>query len=67
MAPVGVEPLLVGIDDAAQMLRCSRWTVYKLISEKKIPLVKIGRASRVPMPGLRAFAESLTVAIPAAA
>jgi excisionase family DNA binding protein len=54
-----IEPLLVGINDAAQMLGLSRSKLYELIAEKRIPLVKIGRSSRVPLPGLKAFTASL--------
>jgi len=43
-----MEPLMVTVREAAGALRVSIPTVYRLIHQGRLPLVKIGRASRIP-------------------
>ncbi|MBM3576046.1 MAG: helix-turn-helix domain-containing protein [Alphaproteobacteria bacterium] len=44
-----VEPKALRINDAVQILGLSRSTLYKLFSEEKIRLIKIGGRRLVPM------------------
>jgi excisionase family DNA binding protein len=37
------EPLTVGIEDAAKLLGISRGLMYRLVREKQIPALKLGR------------------------
>ena len=55
-----IDPLFVPINDGAKIIGLGRSKFYELISQKKIPLVKLGRKSLVSVAALRTFAESLT-------
>jgi excisionase family DNA binding protein len=48
---------LLRIDEAADRLRVSRWTVYNLIRERKLRTIKIGARRLVPV---SAIAECIT-------
>ena len=39
---------LLTIQEAAEWLRVSRWSVYVLINSKQLRTVKIGHRSRIP-------------------
>jgi excisionase family DNA binding protein len=54
------ERLLVPVRDAHCILGIGRSKFYDLVSEGRIPLVKLGSKSLVPMTALKAFVESLT-------
>ena len=43
-----VEPRAFRISDACQLLSVSRSTLYRLVSDEKIKIVKLGKCSRVP-------------------
>jgi len=47
------EPLLVKPTEAAEMLRISRARVYELIASGKVPSVRVGRFTRIPLAALR--------------
>ena len=40
------EPLLT-VDETAERLSVSRWTIYRLVKRKQLKLTKIGGSSRV--------------------
>ena len=42
------EPAVLTVDEAAEHLRVSRWTVYNLIRSNQLRTVKIGRRRLVP-------------------
>lgn len=47
------EKLLLRVSEAQRILSLSRSTVYAMIASGEIPSVRIGRAVRVPVDGLR--------------
>lgn len=49
-----MEPLLLRIQEAAKLLKVSKWTVYRWIGEGRLHANKIGRGS------LRVFRTSVT-------
>jgi excisionase family DNA binding protein len=49
-----MEPVLLRIPEAAQLLNVSKWTVYRWIEEGRLQATKIGQGS------LRVFRNSLT-------
>ena len=51
------ERLLLRIEEAACRLGISRSTAYQLVATGQLPVVKIGRATRVPAAALRLFIE----------
>jgi excisionase family DNA binding protein len=51
--------LLLTIDEAAQQLHVSRWSVYNLIRANKLRTVKIGRRRLVTPAALTACVEHL--------
>lgn len=53
---------LLTIDEAAELLRIGRTSLYALIAEGSILTVKIRGARRVPKASLIAFLESQTAA-----
>jgi excisionase family DNA binding protein len=48
-----VEPLLLRIQEAAKLLKVSKWTVYRWMGEGRVHATKIGRGS------LRVFQTSV--------
>ncbi|MDN5941025.1 MAG: excisionase family DNA-binding protein [Nitrospira sp.] len=40
-----MEPLLLRIQEAAQLLKVSKWTIYRWIEEGRLRATKIGRGS----------------------
>lgn len=53
------EPILLRMAEAAALLGIGRSTVYELAATGDIPVVRIGRAVRIPAHALRAWAERL--------
>lgn len=49
-----MEPMLLRIQEAAKLLKVSKWTVYRWIVEGRLHATKIGRGS------LRVFRTSVT-------
>ncbi|AEJ41304.1 hypothetical protein TPY_3151 [Sulfobacillus acidophilus TPY] len=41
-------PVLLTAQEAADILRVSRWRVYDLISQNVIPVIRFGRQVRIP-------------------
>ena len=58
-------PVLVSVEEAAEMLRVSRATFYKLLNSGAVRAVKNGRRTLIPMQALRDYAESLSSYAPA--
>jgi excisionase family DNA binding protein len=54
-----VNPGLLTVDEAAEYLRVSRWTVYNLIRSNQLRTVKIGRRRLVTLAALSECVESL--------
>jgi excisionase family DNA binding protein len=42
------EPAVLTVDEAAERLRVSRWTLYNLIRSNQLRTVKIGRRRLIP-------------------
>ncbi len=59
------EQLLVTIPTAAKMLSISTRSIYNIIARGQLPLRHVGRASRVSLADLRAYAESLSAPVEA--
>ncbi|WP_018653809.1 helix-turn-helix domain-containing protein [Actinomadura flavalba] len=52
--------LVLTVDEAAERLRVSRWTLYNLIRSGQLRTVKIGRRRLVPINALSECLEQLT-------
>ena len=50
---------LLRVDEAAALLKVSRWTLYRLIKERQLVTVKVGASRRVPVESVRAYVASL--------
>lgn len=59
-------PLLMHVTEAARMLSVSRSHLYELISEGRVPVVRLGKSIRVPRAAIEALAASAALARPAA-
>jgi excisionase family DNA binding protein len=56
----GLEPLAVRVEEAAQMIRASRATMFELVRDGKIPTVLINeRLRRVPIAEIKAYLARL--------
>lgn len=53
-----VEPMVLGVKEAAAFIGLSRSRLYELISEHKIEARKLGARTVVPIASLRAFVEA---------
>ena len=62
-----MERLLLRISEAAEALGIGKSTLYELIQAGEIPVVRVGRATRVPAAELRVWAEAHTVSAQAEA
>ncbi|MEU8122178.1 helix-turn-helix domain-containing protein [Spirillospora sp. NPDC049024] len=52
--------LVLTVDEAAERLRVSRWTLYNLIRSNQLRTVKIGRRRLVPVAALGEYLDQLT-------
>jgi excisionase family DNA binding protein len=52
--------LVLTVDEAAERLRVSRWTLYNLIRSKQLRTIKIGRRRLVPVAALAECLDLLT-------
>ena len=52
-------PLAVSICETAKMLNLGRTTVYKLLNKKRLPLIKVGSRSLVPVAAIHDFVAEL--------
>jgi excisionase family DNA binding protein len=51
--------LVLTVDEAAERLRVSRWTLYNLIRSNQLRTVKIGRRRLVPVNALAEYIDQL--------
>jgi excisionase family DNA binding protein len=58
---VPIEPLVVDVVQAAQILSVSETTVYSLISAGKLRVLPLGRSKRIPMSSLRELVDGPSV------
>ena len=56
--------VLVSVEDAMSALGISRPTFYRLIQERKIRTIKIGRARRVPIAEIDRIAAGGGISLP---
>ncbi|MGW5411756.1 helix-turn-helix domain-containing protein [Actinomadura geliboluensis] len=52
--------LVLTVDEAAERLRVSRWTLYNLIRSNQLRTVKIGRRRLVPVNALAECLDQLS-------
>lgn len=52
--------LFVRIDEAAELLSVGRRTIYRLVNEGRLRMVKVGRASLIARDELQRFAATLS-------
>ncbi|GAB3815035.1 helix-turn-helix domain-containing protein [Kribbella italica] len=50
---------LLKVEEAAEHLNVSRWTVYRLIKERELTSVKVRNGRRVPMESIRSYVAGL--------
>jgi excisionase family DNA binding protein len=55
----GLAPLLVTVEQAAELLNVGRTTMYGLVASGTIPSVRIGKCRRVAVDALDAYVEGL--------
>ena len=53
-----IEPIVLGVRDAAAYIGLSRSRLYELISENQIEARKLGARTLIPIASLRAFVEA---------
>lgn len=46
------DPMLLTVEQAAELLQISRYLAYDLIAQRKLPHIRLGRIIRVPRHGL---------------
>ena len=51
-------PVMLYPQEAADLIKCSRWTIYELVKRKKLPATKIGRGIRIPTKAILDFIAS---------
>ncbi|MFF5250208.1 helix-turn-helix domain-containing protein [Streptosporangium sp. NPDC000095] len=54
-----MDDLVITVDEAAQKLRVSRWTLYTLIRSNQLRTIKIGRRRLVPVDALAECVDNL--------
>lgn len=52
------QPVMLLPQEAADLMKCSRWTIYELVKRKKLPATKIGRGVRIPTKAVMEFIDS---------
>jgi excisionase family DNA binding protein len=55
-----VEPELLRAEEVAKVLSIARSTVFELMAARELPVVRIGRAVRVPREALRQWINERT-------
>jgi len=53
-----IEPLVLGVKDAAAFIGLSKSRVYELIAEEKIEARKLGARTVIPIASLRSFVDA---------
>lgn len=52
-----MERLLLRVEEAAEMLGLGRTTVYEMAKDNQLPVLRVGRALRIPLDGLRQWID----------
>lgn len=52
-----MEKLLVTVSEASQLLSLGRTIIYRMVAAAELPSVTVGRQIRLPVSGLREWAE----------
>jgi len=52
-----VVPMLLTIPDAARVLAIGRTTLYELIRDGEVDVIRIGRSTRIPVTTIHAFVD----------
>jgi excisionase family DNA binding protein len=52
------ERLLLRVEEAAEVMGLSRAKVYELLTEGRIPSIKLGRSRRIPVSALKGWIEA---------
>ncbi len=61
MTAIGVaEPLLLTASEVAKLLRVGRTKVYKMMNSGELPVIRLGKAIRVPKQALTAWLAERT-------
>jgi excisionase family DNA binding protein len=55
-----MEPILLRVEDVATLLGIARSTAYVLIAGGELPVVRIGRATRVPREAVEQWVRART-------
>jgi len=58
-AEPGREPVVLTVVEACQVLRISRWMLYRLIHSRRLETIKIGRRRFVPAAAVQEFIDRL--------
>jgi excisionase family DNA binding protein len=53
------QPVLLTIDEARNVLRISRWSMYQLLNQQRLQTVRIGRRRLIPADNLRTLLDEL--------
>ncbi|MEU7986674.1 helix-turn-helix domain-containing protein [Streptosporangium canum] len=54
-----MDDIVITVEEAAQKLRISRWTLYTLIRSNQLKTIKIGRRRLVPVDALAECIDNL--------
>ncbi len=60
-----IEPMVLGVKEAADFIGLSRSRLYELISDQSIEAKKLGSRTVIPVASLRAFVEAAPVKVAA--
>jgi excisionase family DNA binding protein len=63
---MSTERLLLRVSEAAELIGVSRSMAYVMVARGELPVVRIGKAIRIPMAGLRRWIEAGEVGGPSA-
>ena len=56
-----LRPVLLGVDDVARLLSCGRTMVYQLIRSGRLPAIKLGALTRVPISSVDEFVAQAVI------
>jgi excisionase family DNA binding protein len=56
---MGIEPIFVSVQEAADALNVTRWQMYKLAKDGQVTSKLLGRRRLVSVDSLRAYADAL--------
>lgn len=60
-----IEPIVLGVKDAADFIGLSRSRLYELIAAQRIEARKLGSRTVIPVASLRAFVEAAPLKVAA--